>query len=246
MVHRDKLVKYVNDFLQIDDIHDYGPQGLQVEGKDKVSTIVTGVSSSVQLFEEAEKIQADLIMVHHGIIWNKESHVIKKSLKKRLRLLLENDMTLLAYHLSLDKHPKIGNNVLAAKKIGLKEIKLFGDIGVQGIIAGCTFDRVLSKVQEVFNSDPMTFPYGPQTIERVGFCSGGAERDISLAIDAGLDAYITGEVSESTMHLAKEGGIHFIAAGHYATERFGIRALGEHVAKIFDVKVQFIDIPNPV
>jgi len=243
---REKLVTYLNDYLNIKDFNDFGPQGLQVEGKPEVNKIVTAVSVSVQLFEQAVEENADMIIVHHGILWNKESIIIRGSFKKRLKLLLQHDITLLAYHLPLDKHPVIGNNALAAKDFGLKNIKDFGDVGLKGKIDECGFDDFMNKVRSVYKVDPLVFSYGPEKINNIGICSGAAQRDITLAIEQGLDAFVTGEVSESIMHLAREGQIHFVAAGHYATEKLGIKALGGHVAENFGLKIKFIDIPNPV
>ncbi len=246
MPHRDDIVNYLNDYLAISDFKDYGPQGLQVDGKEQVNKIITGVSASVQLFEQAASAGADMIIVHHGILWDKENHVLKGGFKKRVKTLLENDITLLAYHLPLDKHPELGNNSQAAIKLGLTNVQEFSDVGVKGKITPITINALEEKVAEIFQSEPLVFAFGPQKIEHIGFCSGAAQRELDLAIDQGLDAYITGEVSEPTMHLAKEGNIHFIAAGHYATERLGIRALGEHLYEKFKIDVEFIDIVNPV
>ena len=232
--------------LKIDDIKDYGPQGLQVEGKEEVRKIVTSVSASVELFEKANVSGADMIIVHHGLLWNSDSHVVKGGFKKRLLALLSNNTSLLAYHLSLDVHDEIGNNILAAKALGLQNIEKLGDYGVKGMIAVKPFKEFAIQVESLYQYQPLVFEYGPDKVQSVGICSGGAERDIAVAIEQGLHVYITGEASEATMHLAKEGNIHFIAAGHYATERLGIRALGEHVAEKFGVQEEFIDIPNPV
>ncbi len=241
-----ELVTYLNEYLNIKDFNDYGPQGLQVVGRPEVNKVVTAVSVSIQLFEQAVEENADVIIVHHGILWNKESQIIRGSFKKRLKLLLQHDINLLAYHLPLDKHPVIGNNALAAKEFELKDISDFGKVGIQGRINECTFNVFSKKVQSVYRVDPLVFSYGPEKITKIGICSGAAQRDITLAIEEGLDAFITGEVSESIMHLAKEGQIHFFAAGHYATEKFGIKALGGHIAETFGLNVKFIDIPNPV
>ena len=246
MAHRDEILTYLNTYLAISDFEDYGPQGLQVEGREHVEKVVTGVSASVQLFEAAARTGADMVIVHHGILWKNDSHVLKGGFKKRVKTLLDHDISLLAYHLPLDKHPEIGNNALAAKALGLSETRDFGQVGIQGRIDDITIEALVEKVKELYSSDPLVFAEGPETIKRVGICSGGAQREIALAIDLGLDAYITGEVSESIMHLAREGNIHFIAAGHYATERLGIRALGEHLAEKFKIDVEFVDIPNPV
>lgn len=246
MAKRDDIIRYLNEYLKIDDIKDYGPQGLQVEGKDEVHKIVTSVSASVELFEKAKAAGADMIIVHHGLLWDRDSHVVKGGFKKRLLTLLSNNISLLGYHLPLDVHDEIGNNILPAKALGLENIEKLGDFGVKGTIAVKPFNEFALQVESLYQFQPLIFEYGPEKIKTVGICSGGAEREIVVAIDQGLHVYITGEVSEATMHLAKEGNIHFIAAGHYATERLGIRALGEHVAKKFAAEVEFIDIPNPV
>jgi dinuclear metal center YbgI/SA1388 family protein len=246
MAHRDQIIQYLNDYLKIDDIKDYCPVGLQVEGKAEVHKIVTAVSVSAQLFQEAYALAADMIMVHHGLFWDRDSRVIKGHLKNRLQILLQQDITLLGYHLALDKHPVVGNNAQAAQALGLQTVSELGEFGVQGHIEPMGLDQLVQRIETVFQSKTLFFDYGPQEIRKVGFCSGGAEWGIQLAIEAGLDAYITGEAKETTMHHAKENGIHFISAGHYATERLGIRTLGEHLAQVFPVNVRFIDIANPV
>jgi len=243
---RDDIINYVNDYLCIEEFQDYGPQGLQVEGRDKVGKIVTSVSASVQLFEEAAGRNADMVIVHHGILWDNESHVVRGSFKKRLEALLYNDITLLAYHLPLDKHPEVGNNIQAAKAFNMTNVSEFAHVGLMGDIPACSFDELLKIVQDIYHTDPLVFAYGPERIERIGICSGGAERSIHEAVNAGLDAFVTGEFAEPTMHLAKEGHIHFIGAGHYATERLGVLALGSHLSKQFKVEVEFVDIYNPV
>ncbi len=245
-ISRDEIIRYLNEYLQINDFRDYGPQGLQVEGRETVERIVTSVSASVQLFEEAAGRNADMVIVHHGILWDNESRVIKGGLKKRIETLLFNEMTLLAYHLPLDKHPEIGNNAQAAKAFKMSNLDEFADVGLMGDIQPCSYDDLLKKVRDVYHTDPLVFAFGPERIHRIGICSGGAERYIHQAIEAGLDAFITGEYAEPTMHLAKEGHIHFIGAGHYATERPGVLALGEHLSGAFDVQVEFVDIYNPV
>jgi dinuclear metal center YbgI/SA1388 family protein len=246
MANRNDIIIYTNDYLNIADFKDYGPQGLQVEGKTEVRKIITAVSASVELFQKANSAAADMIIVHHGLLWDRESSVVKGGFKQRLLTLLSNDISLLAYHLPLDAHPEIGNNALAATALGLDNIKPLGDVGVMGTIAVHSFSTLLSRIKSLYQSQPLVFAYGPENVQRIGICSGGAERDITIAIEQGLHVYITGEAGEATMHLAKEGNIHFIAAGHYATERLGIRALGEHLARKFDLEVEFIDIPNPV
>jgi len=246
MAECEKIIEYLNSYLNIDEFKDYGPQGLHVEGKETVTKIVTGVSASVQLFENAASRGADMIIVHHGLLWDRETAIIRGGHKKRLETLFRHEMTLLAYHLPLDKHPEIGNNAIAAKALNMVDTTEFAEVGLMGRVVPCSFDVFLKNVRKLYDCDPLVFAYGPERIERIGICSGGAERHIVDAIDQKLDAFITGESAEPTMHLAREGGIHFIGAGHYATERLGIRALGEHVADKFAVEVEFIDIPNPV
>lgn len=245
-VPRDDIIRYLNDFMNIVDFKDYGPQGLQVEGRDTVKKIVTSVSASVQLFEEAAGRDADMIIVHHGILWDKESRVLRGSLKRRIETLLYNEISLLAYHLPLDKHPEVGNNAQAASAFKMSNLVEFAEVGLMGDIPPCSFDDLLKKVQDIYHTDPLVFAYGPERVQRIGICSGGADRYIHEAVEAGLDAFITGEFSEPTMHLAKEGQIHFIGAGHYATERLGVLALGAHLSNQFDVELEFVDIYNPV
>ena len=246
MANRNDIVAYLDDYLNINEFKDYGPQGMQVEGKSDVNVIVTGVSACVQLFEEAAKLHADMVIVHHGILWDHDKHVLRGGFKQRVKILLENDITLLAYHLPLDKHAELGNNAVAAQKLGLENINEFVDVGVKGEISPCTIEEFVEKCVTVFKSDPLVFKEGPQEIHKVAICSGGAQRNLTDAVEAGVDVYVTGEVSEYIMHQAREEKIHFIAAGHYATERLGIKALGSHIADKFGVDVKFIDIPNPV
>jgi dinuclear metal center YbgI/SA1388 family protein len=243
---RDDIIRHLNDYLHIGDFKDYGPQGLQVEGRETIKKIVTSVSASIQLFEEAAGRDADMVIVHHGILWDKESRVISGGFKRRIETLLYNEITLLAYHLPLDKHPEVGNNAIAAKAFNMSNLSEFAEVGLKGDIPLCSFDNLLKKVQDVYNTDPLVFAYGPERIERIGICSGGADHYIQEAVSEGLDAFVTGEFSEPTMHLAKEGHIHFIGAGHYATERLGVLALGAYLSNEFSVDVEFVDIYNPV
>ncbi len=245
MVHRNRIIEYLDERLAVDQFQDYGPNGLQVEGKEKINNAVTAVSASLELFEKAADLNADLIIVHHGILWDRDERVIKNNFKRRLKTLFEHEISLLAYHLPLDKHPDIGNNAIAAKLLGITNLEELGTVGLAGHI-DLSVEELTKKIKQVFQVNPLIFSYGPDQIKKIGLCSGGAAKDLTLAIKAGLDAFITGEASEPTMHMAKEGNIHFIAAGHYATERFGIQALGKELEKNFNIPVQFIDIPNPV
>jgi dinuclear metal center YbgI/SA1388 family protein len=245
MVHRNRIIEYLDERLAVDQFQDYGPNGLQVEGKEKINNAVTAVSASQELFEKAADLNAEIIIVHHGILWDRDERVIKNNFKRRLKTLFEHEISLLAYHLPLDKHPDIGNNAIAAKQLGMTNLEELGTVGLAGHI-DLSIEELTKKIKQVFQVNPLIFSYGPDQIKKIGFCSGGAAKDMTFAIKARLDAFITGEASEPTMHMAKEENIHFIAAGHYATERFGIQALGKELEKKFNISVQFIDIPNPV
>lgn len=250
-MRRDELTEYLNEYLQIDKFKDYGPNGCQVEGRREVKKIVTGVSACVELFEKAIEKKADAILVHHGIIWNFERPVYRGGYKKRVKILLNNDINLFAYHLPLDAHAEVGNNIRLAKILDLKTLEPFGDyngtfIGYKGEISGSEAMDVFDSIKSQINPDAVIFPFGPDVIRSVGIISGGAQKEVKQAVLQGLDLYITGEVSEHILHYVKEEGIHFVAAGHHATERFGIIALGEHLNEKFGVDVEFVDIPNPV
>jgi dinuclear metal center YbgI/SA1388 family protein len=246
MIKRNEIVYYLEDYLGVKDIEDYGPQGLQVEGKEDIGKIVTGVSANLELFENAINLGADMIIVHHGLIWYGDDPVIKSDYRRRLKSLLDHDINLLAYHLCLDKHPDVGNNAVAARLFGLTEFEEFAQVGVFGQINPINFDEFLNKVNKIYSEQSLVFNYGPDKVSKIGICSGGGASHISNAIELGMDVYITGEAKEPTLHLAKEGGIHFIAAGHYNTEILGIQVLGEHLEKIFPIETSFVKLSNPV
>jgi dinuclear metal center YbgI/SA1388 family protein len=248
---RDEILAYLRDYLSVADFRDYGPQGLQVEGNAEVRVVASGVSGSAALFEEAARAGAEMVVVHHGIFWDNESRVIKGGLKRRLELLLENGITLAAYHLCLDAHPEIGNNFLAARALGLRDIRPWAEyngrpIGFRGEWSGLPVDEAVRRVNELYGSNALAFTHGPETVRTAGIISGGAQGEVRRAIEEGLDLFVTGEASEFVMNTAREGGIHFLAAGHYNTETLGIRAVGDHLAERFGVEHLFIDIPNPV
>ncbi|MDO9548494.1 MAG: Nif3-like dinuclear metal center hexameric protein [Candidatus Marinimicrobia bacterium] len=250
-MQRNEILKYLDELLDVSSFSDYGPNGLQVEGRDEIKTIVTAVSASVELFEKAIEMQADAVLVHHGIIWNFERPVYRGGYKQRVKLLLEKDINLFGYHLPLDAHMKYGNAAQIAELLGLVEIQPFGEhegnmVGVRAKMLATPYADIFEVIKRAINPDALLFPFGPKLLEHVGIITGGAQKDIKQAILADMDMYITGEASEFVMHLAKEEKIHFVAAGHYATERFGIRALGNHLSGKFNLKVEFIDIPNPV
>lgn len=245
-VKRDDIIQFLNEYLDIQSFDDFTPKGLHVEGCEDVQKIITGVSANAELIEAAVKWEADMIIVHHGLFWDKESRVVKGVLKGRLNPLLRNDISLLAYHLPLDAHPKIGNNAAAAQLLGMIHWQAFGGIGLQGRIHPVTVNDFVQLLKKIYHSEPLSFAYGPDMIERIAVCSGGAQKLIYDALESKVDAFVTGEVSEPIMHLAKEGKLSFFSVGHHASERLGIQRLGDMLEKKYDIKVKFIDIDNPV
>jgi dinuclear metal center YbgI/SA1388 family protein len=247
------IVAHCDQLLDAHAGRDYGPNGLQVEGRREVRKIVTGVSACVELFERARDAGADAVFVHHGLIWEGQAtKPIVGSQYRRLATLIESGMHLVAYHLPLDRHPALGNNALAAKALGLYGLEPFAEhhgqpIGFRGSYPEpIAPEELVRRCRELYGQEPLAFLAGPAQVARVGIVSGGAQGEIHAAIAAGLDAYVTGEASEWVMNLARESGIHFLACGHYATERLGIRALGEHLAQRFGLQHEFVDVPNPV
>lgn len=252
IIHRTTLIAYLDELLDAQRGRDYGPNGLQVEGREEIRKIVTGVSACHELFVRAREAEADAVLVHHGIFWDGMPRILTGVQYRRVAELIRGDLNLIAYHLPLDRHPELGNNVLAAKELGLKSLEPFGQheglpIGFKGHFPfPVDTTELVERCQKVYVQEPLTFLAGPDPVHTVGIISGGAQRELYQAIAEGLDAYITGEVSEWVMNIAREAGIHYLACGHYATERLGIRALGEHLAGRFGVEAEFIDVPNPV
>ena len=251
-VDRDHLTSYLDNYLQARQGRDYGPNGLQVEGKDEIGKIVTGVSACQELFVRAREAGADAVLVHHGLFWEGMPRTLTGFQYRRVAELICNGMSLLAYHLPLDRHGEVGNNAVAARDFGLVDLEPFGfHDGLPTGFKGCfpepiTKSELAARCRRIYAQEPLAFLEGPDPVRSLGIISGGAQRDLYSAIDEGLDAYITGEVSEWVMNVAREAKVHYLAAGHYATERLGIRALGEHVREKFGVEVEFIDVPNPV
>ncbi len=243
------LTNYINELLAIDTFKDYAPNGLQVEGEEKLIKIITGVSATHALIEAAIEKQAQLILVHHGWFWEKEDPRIIGMKYRRLKLLMDHDISLLAYHLPLDAHPELGNNAQLAKRL---DIKVEGVMDKQGVGNFGRLEEYVSleslgqRIEKSLKRKPLLISGGDHAIRRVAWCSGGAQGWINKAVDAGVDAFISGEISEHTVHIARECGMHYIAAGHHATERYGIQALGEHVAAKFGLLCEFVDIDNPV
>ncbi len=238
----------INELLDIESFKDYAPNGLQVEGKEKIKKIVTGVSATQALIEVAIEADADAILVHHGWFWDKENPRIVGMKYRRLKLLMQHDISLLGYHLPLDAHPEFGNNAQLAKRLDIQVEGVMDEQGVGNfgrLAEYMSLDALGEKIEVSLQRKPLLISGGGHAIRRVGWCSGGAQDWINKAADAGVDAFISGEISEHTVHIARESGVHYIAAGHHATERYGIKALGEHIAAKFGLLCEFIDIDNP-
>lgn len=247
-----ELVAHCDALLDIHATRDFGPNGLQVEGRRPVRRIATGVSACLELFERARDGGFDAVFVHHGLFWDGMPRQITGWQYRRVAALIDNGIHLVAYHLPLDRHPELGNNVLAARGLGLYSIEPFAQyegapIGFRGRYPEpIPAAELVARCEKLFGQAPLAFHAGPAEIGSVGIVSGGAQRELHQAIAAGLDAYVTGEAAEWVMNLARDAGIHYLAAGHYATERLGVRALGEHLAGRFGLEHEFLDVPNPV
>jgi dinuclear metal center YbgI/SA1388 family protein len=244
-----EMLDYTGQLLQVDRYRDYCPNGLQVEGQSEIKKIVTGVSANQALLEAAAEAGAEMILVHHGYFWKGEPANVVGIKRSRLKYLLERNISLVAYHLPLDGHPELGNNAQLGKMLGLE---IQGWCGEQSLIAyGRTRDVMTlqsfeAHIAQVLNRKPLVIRGSKKKIHRVAWCSGAAQDGLLEAIELGVDVFITGEVSERTVHLAKESGVTFVAAGHHATERYGIQALGVHLAGRFDIEHSFVEIDNPV
>jgi len=251
MISRHELLSFLDNTLQPSKIKDYCPNGLQVEGASDVKHIVTGVTASQALIDAAITKGADTILVHHGYFWKGESQVITSLKKNRIKRLLIADINLIAYHLPLDIHPTIGNNAQLAKLFNIVDVEGLEvgnkqSVAVKGRLESPKTVSELAKVIEnKLGRTPLVEGDSNKRIETVAWCSGGGQNFIEMAGEQGIDAFITGEVSEQTIHLAREYDIAFFAAGHHATERYGAKALGELISEELDVSVSFIDIDNP-
>jgi len=247
------LLDYLDGLLEPARFDDYGPNGLQVPGRAEITTVATGVSAHSELFTGALDAGADLVLVHHGLFWDGHSRALTPVLAARLKLLLEAGVGLAAYHLPLDAHPLVGNNALIAAGLGATVDGPFAEhrgapIGVVARFPGdgVPARELFERVRELTAREPLRFDAGPERVCSIGLVSGAAAGDLAEAIDLGLDAFLTGEPAEHVMADAREAGIHFIAAGHYATETFGIRALGDRLTERFGVRHVALDVPNPI
>ncbi len=248
-MERAALDTYLSAFLQAPDFRDYCPNGLQVEGRADVVRIVTGVTASAALIEAAVAAGADALIVHHGYFWRGEDMRITGMRRRRIGLLLANDLNLFAYHLPLDAHPEVGNNAALARQLGLTPAGRFGeqDIGAHGTpAADMTLGAICTLIEQKLGRAPLAIGDPARPLRRVAWCTGAAQGMFEQAVALGVDAYISGEISEQTVHAARESGVAYIAAGHHATERYGVQALGEHLAQRFGLEHRFIDVENPV
>lgn len=251
MIERQQLVTLIDEKLNSARIKDYCPNGLQVEGKASISTIVTGVTASQALLEQAVALGADAVLVHHGYFWKNEAMPVTGMKKRRLALLLQHDINLLAYHLPLDVHAELGNNAQLGKLLGISQseaVLTAEPLGVlqQGQLATATaLADIAAQLRQVLGREVLVEDAGIGLVKQIAWCTGGGQGYIEQAAAAGAQLFVTGEVSEQTIHVARELGIHFIAAGHHATERYGIKALGEYLAAELGLKVHFVDIANP-
>ncbi|MFZ9668715.1 MAG: Nif3-like dinuclear metal center hexameric protein [Solirubrobacterales bacterium] len=254
MANRDEIIGFCDELLDVGSFDDYGPNGLQVPGTPEVGKVATAVSAHLESIEAAVRSKADMLICHHGLFWEFHPRALTEAMAARLKVALDSDLSIAGYHLPLDANREIGNNALICREIGAEpETAALGEargsyVGMVGRLPGAiTVEELAGRVREATGGrDPLVFDSGPEQIETVGVVTGAGASSIHQAIGLGLDAFITGEPAEHVMADAKEGGIHFIAAGHYATEVPGVRDLGLLVAQEFGIESEFIDVPNPV
>lgn len=248
---RDELLAYLDEFLGCESCPDVSLNGLQVEGRREIQRLACGVSASARLFQEAAHWEADAVLVHHGLFWKGQVEPVRGSLRQRLSLLLAEEINLLAYHLPLDRHPEVGNAAVFAKRLGLEGLEPFGHfdglaVGWAGVFPRPqSLEELVRRVQLATGQEPMVFPGPAARVTSVGIVTGSGASAFAEAVETGLDAFLVGDPKEWLMHRAEEEGIHVLACGHYASERFGVQALGEHLERTFALEVRFFDFPNP-
>lgn len=248
MPQRHDIDRHLSQLLDVARFKDYGPNGLQVEGRDEIRHIVCGVTASLALIDAAIDMRADAILVHHGLFWRGHDGRVTGWMKQRLAQLIRNDISLFAYHLPLDAHPELGNNAQLGKLLGWRTEGRFGeqDLGFVGEIgAAQSLDAFAAAVGTRLGRAVTAVPGDGRPLRKVAWCTGGAQGYFEAAIAAGADVFVTGEISEPQAHYARETGVAFVAAGHHATERYGVQALAADLAAKFGLTQQFVDIDNP-
>lgn len=251
MALRDELLQTLDGWLMPRSFSDYCPNGLQVEGRLQIQRLATGVTASLAVIEKALALQADMLLVHHGYFWKGEDPCIRGMKQRRLQLLLSHQVNLVAYHLPLDAHPELGNNRQLALRLGWPQARPLTDapdelVWTVALSQPITAEALSQSLSQALGRPPVVIATGPALIRRLAFCTGAAQGYLHRAVSAGCDAYISGEISENTVHSARECGIHYFSAGHHATERYGVQALGEALARAMGIEHQFIDDENPV
>ncbi len=246
MVNQEILAGYCQQYLRVDKFDDYCPNGLQIQGKPDIKKIISGVSANQDLIDAAIDEKADALFVHHGFFWKNEASEIIGIKKNRIKALLDNDINLYTYHLPLDAHTTVGNNIQLAQRLNIKNPEPIGDTLVwQGEIE-TTLSKLSNTIEQALNRVPLVFGDDDKSLKRIAWCTGGAQSYIEHAININADCFITGEVSEQIPAIAFENNIAFVSAGHHATERYGVQALCQHLSQKFNLKCQFIDINNQV
>lgn len=251
-VLRAELINYLDTLLNAKQIKDFCPNGLQVEGKSEIKKIVTGVTASEALIDAAIEYGADAILVHHGYFWKGESYPIVGMKKSRIAKLMKNDISLIAYHLPIDVHSELGNNAQLGTLMELSNIRAAEEFAPEGIVMRGEYSQekpladVVNTISQALQREPLVSDARNKNVKTVAWCTGGGQSYIDEVVGLDVDLFVTGEASEQTIHSSREQGIDFVAAGHHATERYGVKSVGEHLANKFGLDVHFIDIHNPV
>jgi dinuclear metal center YbgI/SA1388 family protein len=244
---RDAILAFADELLDVGSFPEYGPGGAQVLGAERVSKLVCGVSAARELFERAREAGAQLVLVHHGLFWRNEPLLVDRRQRGRLQALFAGDLTLAAYHLPLDAHPELGNSAQLAARLGIERERPFTAFGLGGRLREPEEPGAFAaRVGALLEREPLVLPFGPERVERVAVATGAGGYELLRAAREGYDLYLTGEAEEPNWHAARELGIHLVAAGHHATERFGVQAVAERLAAEFGLEWEFVDLPNPV
>ena len=239
-----ELLKAVNTYLKVHEFKDYGPNGLQVQGKEEIEKIVFSTSASLEVIEKAIECHADALIVHHGIFWDKDSRVLEGPILKKVKALIENNISLIAYHLPLDAHREVGNNFMTLKLLGATHLEVFESIGSKGVV-DVQSKQLISKISQLFDVNPMVPPYKDKTITKIASVSGGGHSYIKACVEEGIEALISGTFDEWVWDYAQENEILFIPIGHYKSENIGIKALETYVKQTWNIKTAYLEVSNP-